>query len=174
MDELFKCVFAKHWLVKAPSLAVRKDLSKSYRGAFAHAKRVLPGIFLPADEIELDPVALQYVDRQFEVIDLEQCRADIFSELYEAFAGTGIKASEGQFFTPTVAVNLLVEMVDPKPPQTICDPACGAGGFLIAAAKHLVQGGAKPNEVAASLQGVDKDAYLTRITRGRQASLSTP
>lgn len=101
MDELFKCVFAKHWLLKAPNLAVADDISKSYRAAFAHVKRTLPGIFLPADEIELDPVALQYVDRQFQAIDLERCRADIFSELYEAFAGAGVKASEGQFFTPT-------------------------------------------------------------------------
>lgn len=169
MDELFKCVFAKHWLLKSPSLAVSGDLSKSYRAAFAHVKRVLPGIFLPADEIELDPVALQYVDRQFEAIDLENCRADIFSELYEAFAGSGVKASEGQFFTPTVAVNLLVEMVNPKPSQTVCDPACGAGGFLIAAAKHLVAAGAKSKDVAASLRGVDKDAYLARIARGRLA-----
>ena len=81
MDELFKCVFAKHWLLKSPSLTVYGTLSKSYRAAFAHVKTVLPGIFLPADEIELDPVALQYVDRQFDAIELEQCRADIFSEL---------------------------------------------------------------------------------------------
>jgi len=169
MDELFKCVFAKHWLVKSPDLAVAKDLSKSYRAAFAHVKCVLPGIFLPADEIELDPVALQYVNSQFEAIDLEKCRADIFSELYEAFAGAGVKASEGQFFTPPVAVDLLVEMVNPKPAHTVCDPACGAGGFLIAAAKHLVAAGTKPEIVAASLRGVDKDAYLARIARGRLA-----
>lgn len=169
MDELFKCVFAKHWLLKSPGLVVSGDVSKSYRAAFAHVKSVLPGIFLPSDEIELDPVSLQYVDRQFDIIDLEKCRADIFSELYEAFAGVGIKSSEGQFFTPTVAVNLLVSLVDPKPNQTICDPACGAGGFLIAAAKHVVETGAKPSKVAASLRGVDKDAYLARITRGRLA-----
>jgi len=107
MDELFKCVFAKHWLLKLPSLGVAGDSSKSYRASFAHVKNVLPGIFLAADEIELDPVSLQYVDRQFDIIDLEKCRADIFSELYEAFAGAGVKASEGQFFTPTVAVDLL-------------------------------------------------------------------
>jgi type I restriction enzyme M protein len=169
MDELFKCVFAKHWLLKSPSLTVAGDVSKSYRAAFAHIKNVLPGIFLLADEIELDPVSLQYVDRQFDIIDLEKCRADIFSELYEAFAGAGVKASEGQFFTPTVAVDLLVSMVNLKPNQIVCDPACGAGGFLIAAAKHLVGVGASPSEVAASLRGVDKDAYLARITRGRLA-----
>ena len=169
MDELFKCVFAKHWLLKSPCLAVAGDVSKSYRASFAHVKNVLLGIFLPADEIELDPVSLQYVDRQFDIIDLEKCRADIFSELYEAFAGAGVKASEGQFFTPTVAVDLLVSLVNPKPRQSICDPACGAGGFLIAAAKHVVSAGADPAEVAASLRGVDKDAYLARITRGRLA-----
>ena len=169
MDELFKCVFAKHWLLKSPSLTVAGNLSKSYRAAFVHVKAVLPGIFLPADEIELDPVALQYVDRQFDAIDLEQCRADIFSELYEAFAGSGVKSNEGQFFTPTVAVNLLVEMVNPKKGQTICDPACGAGGFLIAAAKHLADAGTAPSEIASSVFGVDKDAYLARIARGRLA-----
>ncbi len=169
MDELFKCVFAKHWLLKSPKLAVTNDLSKSYRAAFAHVKIVLPGIFLVGDEIELDPVSLQYVDRQFDIIDLENSRADIFSELYEAFAGSGVKSSEGQFFTPTVAVDLLVNLVNPKPKQTICDPACGAGGFLIAAAKHLIAAKATPSAVAASLRGVDKDAYLTRIARGRLA-----
>lgn len=169
MDELFKCVFAKHWLLKDPEISIRCDVSKSYRAAFAHAKKVLPGIFLVADEIELDPVALQYVDQQFSAIDFENCRADIFNELYETFAGSGIKADEGQFFTPAVAVNLLVDMVEPKVGQTICDPACGAGGFLIAAAKRLSQKGLPLKKIAASVSGVDKDAYLARIARGRLA-----
>jgi len=169
MDELFKCVFAKHWLLKEPTLGAGGDVSKSYRAAFAHVKKVLPGIFLVTDEIELDPVALQYVDRQFDAINLEKCRADIFSELYEAFAGSGVKANEGQFFTPQVAVNLLVDMVGLKPGQSVCDPACGAGGILCAAAKRLAEGGAAPKDIAAGLYGVDKDAYLARIARGRLA-----
>lgn len=169
MDELFKCVFAKHWLLKDGSLATAGDVSKSYRATFAHVKRVLPGIFLETDEIELDPVALQYVDQQLNAVDLERCRADIFSEIYEAFAASGIKSSEGQFFTPIVAVDLLINMVNPKPGQTICDPACGAGGFLIGAAKHLFTAGVHTNEIALCLHGVDKDAYLTRIARGRLA-----
>ena len=169
MEELFKCVFAKHWLLKEQALAIPGDISKSYRAAFAHVKRVLPGIFLTTDEIELDPVALRYVDRQFDAIDLERCRADIFSELYEAFAGAGVKANEGQFFTPTVAVNLLVDMVGLKTGQTVCDPACGAGGFLIAAAKRLADGGGSPGEIARAVYGVDKDSYLARIAKGRLA-----
>ncbi len=169
MDELFKCVFAKHWLLKDPSLLVLGDTSKSYRAAFAHAKKVLPGIFLSTEEIELDPAALQYVDQQLQAIDLEKCRADIFSEIYEAFGASGIKSTEGQFLTPPVAVDLLIEMVNPKPRQIICDPACGAGGFLIAAAKHLSTQGLQSKEVALYLRGADKDAYLARIARGRLA-----
>src|SRR6266699_146071 len=114
MDELFKCVFAKHWLLKDCSLPVPGDTSKSYRAAFARAKNASPGIFVPSDEIELDPAALQYVDGQLHAIDLETCRADVFSEIYEAFGASGIKSTEGQFLTPAVAVDLLIEMVNPK------------------------------------------------------------
>lgn len=171
MDELFKCVFAKHWLFKDPTLSVPSDTSKSYRAAFAHIKKVLPGIFLVTDEIELDPVALRYVDEQLRAIDLENSRADIFSEIYEAFGASGIKSSEGQFLTPPVAVDLLVKMVNPRRGQVICDPACGAGGFLMAATKHLFDMGADSSEIASTIRGVDKDAYLTRIAKGRLALL---
>jgi type I restriction enzyme M protein len=80
-----------------------------------------------------------------------------------------VKANEGQFFTPTVAVNLLVDLVAPQADQTICDPACGAGGFLIAAAKRLADHGVPQSKIAGSVYGVDKDAYLARIARGRLA-----
>jgi type I restriction enzyme M protein len=169
MDELFKCVFAKHWLVKDPSLVIDGEVSKSYRSAFAHVKRVLPGVFLLEDEIELDPVALQYVNLQLEAIDLERSRADIFSEIYEVFGASGVKSAEGQFFTPSVAVELLIEMVDLKPHQIVCDPACGAGGFLIAAAKRLSAQGLHQKEIAHCIKGVEKDAYLARIAGGRLA-----
>jgi type I restriction enzyme M protein len=169
MDELFKCLFAKHWLLKLPSLAVDGDLSKSYRASFAHVKQVFSGVFLPNDELELDPAALSYVDQQLDVIGIGNTRADVFGELYMAFAGSGMKADEGQFFTPPVAVDLLVNMVDPKPGQEIGDPACGFGGFLIAAAKHLYTAGMSVQSIAPLLHGVDKDAYLARLTRGRLA-----
>src|SRR5206468_11177744 len=160
---------AKHWLAKSPHLQKPGDISKSYRAAFAHIKSTMPDIFSETDEIELDPVAVQYVDRQFEAIDLENCRGDIFGELYEAFAGSGTKVNEGQFFTPTAAVNLLVEITDPKAGQVICDPACGAGGFLVAVAKHLTKAAMPPSDVAKSLFGIEKDEYLARLARGRLA-----
>jgi type I restriction enzyme M protein len=43
----------------------------------------------------------------------------------------------GQFRTPRHIIRLMVEMIDPKPQDLICDPACGTCGFLVASAEHL-------------------------------------
>lgn len=169
MDELFKCVFAKHWLAKSATKIGPEELAKAYRSSFALVKQSLPGVFEEDTEIEIDPVALGYVDHQLDIIGVDQCQVDIFSELYEAFAESGIKSSEGQFFTPTEATRLLVAMTKPEPGMTVCDPACGAGGFLMAAAERMLAEGGQPSAIASSLYGIDKDEYLSRIARGRLA-----
>ena len=43
----------------------------------------------------------------------------------------------GQFRTPRHIIRMMVEMLDPKPDDTICDPACGTSGFLVAAGEYL-------------------------------------
>src|SRR3546814_3855781 len=43
----------------------------------------------------------------------------------------------GQFRTPRHIIKLMVEMMAPRPSDTICDPACGTAGFLVAAAEYL-------------------------------------
>ncbi len=49
-----------------------------------------------------------------------------------------VKGGAGQYFTPRPLIKAIVQCVDPHPGQTICDPACGTGGFLLAAHDHLV------------------------------------
>jgi type I restriction enzyme M protein len=169
MEEMFKCAFAKHWLKKEPGLAKGADISRSYRNAFVQVKESINGLFQPEAEIELDPAALHFIDQQLEAIDFEHARADVFGEIYETFAGAGDKANEGQFFTPAVAVDLLVDFVRPKPGSIVCDPAGGAGGFMIATARHWDALGTPPAAIAKGLFAVEKDAYLARIMRGRLA-----
>ncbi|MDR0996897.1 MAG: type I restriction-modification system subunit M [Zoogloeaceae bacterium] len=43
----------------------------------------------------------------------------------------------GEFYTPRAVVRLMVELVDPRLGETVLDPACGTGGFLVEAYKHL-------------------------------------
>lgn len=44
-----------------------------------------------------------------------------------------MKGGAGQYFTPRPLIAAMVDVVSPQPGQTICDPACGTGGFLLAA-----------------------------------------
>jgi len=47
------------------------------------------------------------------------------------------KAKEGEVYTPREVVKLLIEILDPKPMESVYDPACGSGGMLIQAYKHV-------------------------------------
>jgi type I restriction enzyme M protein len=63
---------------------------------------------------------------------------DTKGDLYEYMLGKIASAGQnGQFRTPRHIIKLMVEMMAPKPTDTICDPACGTAGFLVAAAEYL-------------------------------------
>jgi type I restriction enzyme M protein len=48
-----------------------------------------------------------------------------------------VKSGAGQYFTPRALIKAIVEVMQPVPAMTICDPACGTGGFLLAAHDYL-------------------------------------
>lgn len=66
--------------------------------------------------------------------------ADLMGDAYEVllkkFADDS-KAQAGEFYTPRSVVQLLVRILDPKPGETVYDPACGSGGMLIEAVHHM-------------------------------------
>jgi len=63
---------------------------------------------------------------------------DTKGDLYEyMLAKIATAGHNGQFRTPRHIIKMMVEMVEPKPADIICDPACGTAGFLIAAAEYL-------------------------------------
>jgi type I restriction enzyme M protein len=70
---------------------------------------------------------------------LNHVSADVLGDAYEwilrYFAPT--KAKEGEIYTPREVIKLLVEILDPKPMESVYDPACGSGGMLIEAFKHV-------------------------------------
>ena len=45
----------------------------------------------------------------------------------------------GQYFTPRELIKAIVDVMRPGPDDTVCDPACGTGGFLVAAHDHVVR-----------------------------------
>jgi type I restriction enzyme M protein len=81
-------------------------------------------------------------------------KAEAFEGLLEKAASEGKKGA-GQYFTPRILIQTIVRCMKPDPrvhPEfTICDPACGTGGFLVCSYEWLLeqtQGGALDREVA--------------------------
>ena len=64
---------------------------------------------------------------------------DIMGDVYEYLLGKIAAAGEnGQFRTPRHIINMMVELMQPKPDFSICDPACGTAGFLVASEEYLM------------------------------------
>jgi len=142
-------------------------------------------VFVESDTINLDADSLRYVVGELQNYCVMDADRDAIGDAFEVFIGPALRGAEGQFFTPRNVVKMLVELVDPKPGEKIIDPACGSGGFLIAALEHvwaqLRQEGKRKDwterqlmrrevEVATScFRGLDKDAFLAKVCKAYMA-----
>lgn len=61
-------------------------------------------------------------------------KGDVYESLLAKLSTAGVN---GQFRTPRHIIRMMVELLDPKPDDTICDPACGTSGFLVSAGEYL-------------------------------------
>lgn len=83
------------------------------------------------------------LERLVKLIDAEEWRAyspDVKGDLYEGLLqrnAEDVKGGAGQYFTPRPLIDAVVRCVRPQPGQTITDPACGTGGFLLGAYEYL-------------------------------------
>lgn len=80
-----------------------------------------------------------YLKKVISMIDEEQwlvMDGDVKGAIYEGILeknGQDKKSGAGQYFTPRPLIQAIVDCVQPKIGETVCDPACGTGGFLLAA-----------------------------------------
>ena len=78
-----------------------------------------------------------------DLIDKEQwvsVGADIKGDAYEGLLernAQDTKSGAGQYFTPRELIKAIVDVMRPGPEDTVCDPACGTGGFLLAAHDYV-------------------------------------
>jgi type I restriction enzyme M protein len=77
-----------------------------------------------------------------------------YEYLIEKFADDAGKKG-GEFYTPKMVVELIVELLQPKEGMRICDPTCGSGGMLIECAHYLERQGQNPKNL--SLFGQEKN-----------------
>lgn len=101
---------------------------------------LIGAIFLKAkNEIE-DPSKLRKLVSLIESETWLGLGVDTKGAIYEGLLernAAEVKSGAGQYFTPRPLIDAMVAVVDPKPEQSVHDPACGTGGFLLSAWDHM-------------------------------------
>lgn len=127
---------------------VGDKIQTSMRKIEAANPNKLYGIFSDFDEAswtnknKLTDERLKNLIEHFSQINLgnKAIEADVMGQAYEMlikrFADM-TKESAGEFYTPRAVIRLMIRILDPKPGETIYDPACGTGGMLIESMKHM-------------------------------------
>ena len=106
-------------------------------------KGILGQIFVQSQNKIKEPAMLYKI---IDMIDKEQWAtlgADIKGTIYEGLLeknAEDTKSGAGQYFTPRALIRAMVECVQPQPKKTIADPACGTGGFFLAAYDFIAKG----------------------------------
>ena len=117
-----------------------------------------------------DPAKLH---RLLQMIDSEDWSAldiDVKGEVYEGLLARNaedVRGGAGQYFTPRPVIRAIVEVMRPEPTMRISDPACGTGGFLLAAFDYLKDRTANANEAiylrTKGLHGIDLVPNVARL-----------
>ena len=116
------------------------DLEVTYRHILETLSKqsgMLGVIFRKAQNKIQDPAKLKRLIVDF--IDKENWSAtgvDLKGDAYEGLLAKGaedVKSGAGQYFTPRVLIEAIVDVIQPTVKDTVVDPACGTGGFLLAA-----------------------------------------
>ena len=119
------------------------ELEVQYRHVLEELGRqqgMLGTIFRKAQNKVQDPAKLR---RLISLMDGEtwlEIDADVKGDIYEGLLernAADVKSGAGQYFTPRPLIEAIVEAMRPGPNTTICDPACGTGGFLLAAHEYV-------------------------------------
>lgn len=174
LDELLKCLFCKLYIELGLAQPLKSeinnpvDTAKAIREVFAKVKEDFPNIYNSQSEILLDSEAIYraIADCSFSLLD---STSDPIGDAFEVFVGSESRSRSGQFFTPRSVTDLLVKAIDPRPGESIIDPACGAGGFLTSVARYWIEEGFSTREISKfsteNFFGIDKDDYLVNLAK---------
>ncbi|KAF0148653.1 MAG: Type I restriction enzyme EcoEI M protein [Ignavibacteria bacterium] len=135
---------------------------------FEKTKEAYQDIFDIDDRIKISNIALGFTINKLRGISLLNSSQDAKGLAFQKFLTHHEKDGRGQFFTPEPVIDFCVAMMQPKPNETIIDPACGSGGFLMSALKYLQNNNEKLNTnkvVAKNLFGLDINKSIARIAK---------
>lgn len=108
----------------------------------SNVKGILGQIFTKSQNKIQDPAKLYKI---IDMVDKEKWSmmgADLKGKIYEGLLeknAEDTKSGAGQYFTPRALIQTMVACVQPEPMKTVIDPACGTGGFFLAAYDYIIR-----------------------------------
>lgn len=134
-----------------------KKLNGESGNSFAHQMKdavfIIPKASLLVEAVEI-------IDNLKITEQNQDTQGDIYEYLLSELASSG---KNGQFRTPRHIIKMMCALVNPKLGQTICDPACGTGGFLIGAYQHILRTSTSPSHIKVEEDGTEHGLVGDRI-----------
>jgi type I restriction enzyme M protein len=152
---------------------VGQALQRAFREIEKANEKTLYGVFGDAqwaNKERLSDELLRDLLDHFSQIPLgnKDIDSDILGQAYEylikKFADSTNKKA-GEFYTPRSVVRLMVDVLDPKPGETVYDPACGTGGMLLEAVSHVRRNKGDVKTLFGKLFGQEKNLTTSGIAR---------
>ncbi len=127
----------------------------------AYSKYMGDAIFKIPTPLMLDKIvtAMDGIYEQMAQLKAADTRGDVYEYLLSKIATAGVN---GQFRTPRHIIRMMVELMEPKADDVVCDPACGTSGFLVAVSDYLKEN--RKQEVFFNRQ--NKDHYMNHMFHG--------
>ena len=144
-EEVFKLLIAKLWderSGKRPRFRARETDEATYEsvcGLLREAESGWPGILGTDNAPRLSPAHLQVCVEAFSRHTVLANDLQALDGFFEYLVSRGSKGAKGQYFTPRHVVELCVRLLRPRRSESVCDPGCGSGGFLLHAMRHVRQ-----------------------------------
>ena len=127
----------------------------------AYSKYMGDAIFKIPTPLMLDKIvtAMDAIYEQMAQLQTADARGDVYEYLLSKISTAGVN---GQFRTPRHIIRMMVELMDPKADEIVCDPACGTSGFLVAVSDYLKEH--RKQEVF--FNRANKDHYMNSMFHG--------
>jgi len=106
----------------------------------SHGSKITKAIYNNASTVIRKPATLDSLVTEIDKLDWYSAKAEGLGDMYEGLLeinATEKKSGAGQYFTPRVLINLMVDLMQPTLDDVIVDPTAGTGGFLISAHHYI-------------------------------------
>ncbi len=175
-EEIYKLLIAKLWAErsgKAARFHAAEDEGETTRAVTAllrEAEAGWPGVLEPGSVSRLTPEHLNVCVEALAKHTISDAGLSVMDSFFEFLVARAAKGAKGQFFTPRYVIEFCVRMLRPKENETVLDPACGSGGFLIhalnyARREHRLDDATLSRYASAQIWGFDLDARAVRVAK---------